>query len=87
MFRPYTHMMKFLLLIISVLVGCSSGATDGARFKKGDCIELPWGAYVYQVADANDDTYFLYKVGYMGKEIVPLPFEEAHKNYIKTTCR
>lgn len=76
----------FALVFLSTLVACSSGATGGAVFKKGQCIEQPWGAYTYQVADATSDTYFLYKVGYMGKEIVKLPFDVAHKEYQQINC-
>jgi len=76
-----------LLLAISLIVtSCSSGATGGARFKKGECIEQPWGAYIFQVAEISEDTYFLYKVGYMGKEIVKLDFKVAHKEYVTAQC-
>ena len=75
----------FLILILTI-IGCSSGATGGAKFSKGKCIEQPWGAYTYQIADSSNNTYFLYKVGYMGKEIIKLPFELAHKDYVETAC-
>lgn len=80
-------MINFIALVLmSSLVACSTGATGGALFKKGQCIEQPWGAYTYQVAESNNETYFLYKVGYMGKEIVKLPFEVAHKEYQPINC-
>lgn len=81
--------MKIFVLFSMVfsLVSCSSGSATGARYAKGDCIELPWGAYTFQVAEVSEDTYFLYKVGYMGKEILPMSFTDIHKDYIKTPCR
>lgn len=79
--------MKIILLaFILVIIGCSSAATGGAQFSKGKCIEQPWGAYIFQIADSTNQTYYLYKVGYMGKEIVKLPFEIAHKEYVETAC-
>tara|TARA_R110002049_G_scaffold170589_2_gene337211 strand:+ start:395 stop:637 length:243 start_codon:yes stop_codon:yes gene_type:complete len=79
-------MKYFSFIFILTLIGCSSGATGGAKFKKGKCIERPWGAYTFQVADQANDTYFLYKVGYMGKEIIRVPFDIAHKEYVETAC-
>jgi len=79
--------MKIVFFIsILFIIGCSSGATGGAKFSKGKCIEQPWGAYIFQVAEHSNDTYFLYKVGYMGKEIIKVPFEVVHKDYVGTAC-
>ncbi len=69
------------------LASCASNSKKGeAHFGVGKCIEMPWGAYIYQVAEASNDTYFLYKMGYMGKEIVKLPFEAVHKDYQEIPC-
>ena len=84
-FLKNNHASIFIALSL-IFVSCSSGATGAARFKKGDCIEQPWGAYIYQVAEVTETTYFLYKVGYMGKEIVKMDFSVVHKDYVTTQC-
>tara|TARA_R110000868_G_scaffold132380_2_gene343089 strand:- start:18915 stop:19157 length:243 start_codon:yes stop_codon:yes gene_type:complete len=79
-------MKIFLLLAISLLAACATSQPGGARFAIGKCIERPWGAYTFKVAAIEKDTYFLYKVGYMGKEIDKIPFDLAHKEFQLLPC-
>lgn len=79
--------MKFLLIMIPMIfAGCATSNPGGALFATGKCIERPWGAYTFKIATVEKNTYFLYKLGYMGKSIIKLPFDIAHKEYQETAC-
>tara|TARA_R110000868_G_scaffold156866_1_gene383944 strand:+ start:1135 stop:1383 length:249 start_codon:yes stop_codon:yes gene_type:complete len=79
-------MKLFLFIAISLISACATTAPGGAKFSVGKCIERPWGAYTFKVAAIEKDTYFLYKVGYMGKEIDKIPFDLAHKEFQPINC-
>jgi len=45
----------------------------------GDCIDKALSPYVYQIADIDGGTLFLYPMGKMGKDIVKKSLEELKR--------
>ncbi len=91
-----------LIFILSalVLVGCNkedssgvkaaSGKFSGAgEWSQGDCIDRALSPYIYQIAEIEGSSVYLYKMGEMGKKIVKKTFEELKKGkepFIKVPC-
>lgn len=51
-------------------------ASNSLGWSKGDCIDRPLSPYVYQIADFEEGSVFLYKMGEMGKKITKKSISE-----------
>jgi hypothetical protein len=89
----------FILLAL-VLVGCNkedgggvkaaSGKSSGAGdWSQGDCIDRALSPYIYQIAEIEGKSVYLYKMGEMGKKIIKKTFEELKEGkepFTKVPC-
>lgn len=76
-----TKLFIYILCLFSALVSLPScnkekkpkkeaikAASNG--WSPGDCIDKALSPYIYQIADIDGGTFFLYPMGNMGKDIV-----------------
>lgn len=90
-----------LFLLFSLVLGHScfnsgdsqksdKGAKEAlAKWSPGDCIDKALSPYIYQIAQIEGSTVYLYRMGVMGKEIIKKSIEELKEGkepYVKVPC-
>lgn len=62
---------------------------DDSQWNKGDCIDKALSPYIYQIAEIEGTTVYLYKMGVMGKKVIQKSLSELKEGkepFSKVPC-
>ena len=66
-----------------------AAVSASGQWSRGDCIDKALSPYIYQIAQIEGSTVYLYKMGVMGKKVIQKSLEElkgGKEPFVKVPC-